>query len=32
MTIGMLAAGALIGIYTYEVKSLVRNNFAKIPG
>ena len=31
MTIGMLAAGALIGIYTYEVKSLVRNNFAKIP-
>ena len=29
MTIGMLAAGALIGIYTYEVKSLVRNNFAK---
>ena len=31
MTTGMLAAGALIGIYTYEVKSLVRNNFAKIP-
>jgi hypothetical protein len=31
MTIGMLAAGALIGIYTYEVKFLVRKNFAKIP-
>ena len=29
MTIGMMAAGALIGIYTYEVKSLVRNNYAK---
>jgi hypothetical protein len=30
MTIGMLASGALIGIYIHEVKSLARSNFAKI--